>query len=175
MADSAPAPESAAQAAAPSKSLAEQSSGPAHRIPARIAAGDAVAVIGLGRFGSAVALGLMDAGVEVLGIDSDITIVDALADHLTFAAQADSTSTEALQQLAVPEFDKVVVGIGANLSASVLTVSHLIDFGVPEVWAKAVSDDHARILRQLGLANVIQPEAEIGQQLAGQIAKPASP
>lgn len=153
--------------------MADDTHSQAHRIPARIAAGDAVCVIGLGRFGSSVALGLMDAGVEVLGIDSDITIVDSLADHLTFAAQADSTSMEALQQLAVPEFDKVVVGIGANLSGSVLTVSHLIDFGVPQVWAKAVTDDHARILRQLGLTNVIQPEAQIGAQLAQQISQPS--
>jgi trk system potassium uptake protein TrkA len=138
----------------------------AHRIPSRIAAGDSVAVIGLGRFGSAVAVSLEEAGVEVLGVDNDPRLVAEYSDRLTFAAQADSTSVEALRQLAIPSFDRAVLGIGSNLEASILTAAHLVEFGIPSLWAKALSDDHARILRLLGVTNVIRPEIEVGRQLA---------
>lgn len=142
----------------------------AHRIPARIASGDSVAVIGLGRFGSSVAVSLEAAGVEVLGVDQDPRLVAEYADRLTFAAHADSTSVEALRQLAIPDFDRVVVGIGSNLEASILTASHLVDFEIPQLWVKALSEDHARILRQLGVVNVVQPEIEVGRRLAESLA-----
>lgn len=141
----------------------------AHRVPARIASGDSVAVIGLGRFGGAVALALEASGVEVLGIDDDPRLVADFADRLTFAAEADSTSIDALRQLAIPDFDRVVLGIGTNLEASILTASHLVDFGIPNLWVKALSDDHARILRQIGVVNVVQPEVEVGRRLAGEL------
>lgn len=146
---------------------------PAHRIPARIASGDSACVIGLGRFGTAVATGLEDAGVEVLGIDADPALVALLADRLTLAATADATSATALRQLAVPDFDRVVVGIGVNLEASILVTSHLIDFEIPNLWVKALSDDHARILRRLGVANVVEPELEVGRRLAAELSGPA--
>ena len=141
----------------------------AHRLPARIASGNSAAVIGLGRFGGSVAVALERSGVEVLGVDSHPEFVAEYAEQLTFVAQADSTSTEALRQLAIPDFERVILGIGADLQASILTASHLIDFGIPHLWAKAINDDHARIFRQLGLTNVIQPEAEMGRMLATSI------
>lgn len=143
-----------------------------HRLPARIATGSAVAVIGLGRFGGATATSLVSQGVEVLGIDSEMRIVEQFADRLTLAVQADSTNTDALRQLAIPDFGTVVLGIGANLEASILTASHLMEFGIPTIWAKAMTDDHARILRQLGIANVLQPEAEMGRRLAATLIDP---
>lgn len=108
--------------------------------------------------------------MQVLGIDSSAQIVSELEDELTFVARADSTDSEALLQLAIPDFDQVIVGIGANLEGSILTASHLVDLGVQNLWVKANSDDHARILRQIGVANVIQPEAELGARLAVEIA-----
>lgn len=147
----------------------------AHRLPRRLAGEDAVAVIGLGRFGAAVARTLEAAGVQVLAIDSDPQLVAEFANELTFVAAADSRSHEALAQLAIPDFARVVVGIGANVEASILTVSHLVDMGVPQVWAKALTNDHARILRQLGVSRVIQPEAEMGAMLAGEIVGHAMP
>lgn len=144
----------------------------AHRIPARIAAGNSASVIGLGRFGRAVGLQLEEAGVEVLGIDNDPSLVAQLADHLTFVAQADSTSVDALKQLAIPDFDRVVLGIGTNLEASILTASHLVDFGVPTLWVKALSSEHARILRQIGVEHIIEPEIEVGRRLANDLAYP---
>jgi trk system potassium uptake protein TrkA len=144
----------------------------AHRIPARIAAGNSAAVIGLGRFGSAVARQLEESGVEVLGIDNDPDLVTQLADHLTFVARADSTSVDALKQLAIPDFDRVVLGIGTNLEASILTASHLVDFGIPTLWVKALSSEHARILRQIGVVHIVEPELEVGRRLANDLVKP---
>ncbi|WP_432495490.1 potassium channel family protein [Kineococcus auxinigenes] len=124
-------------------------------------------VIGLGRFGRSLALELMEDGqVDVLGIDSDPKLVDELAGHLTHAVVADSTREEALRQLSVHEFDRAVVGIGTNLEASILTVSTLLQFGIRNVWAKAISDSHARILTQLGAHKVIRPEHEMGLRVA---------
>ncbi len=126
-----------------------------------------VVVIGLGRFGRSLALELMEDGqVDVLGIDSDPKLVEELAGHLTHAVVADSTREEALRQLSVHEFDRAVVGIGTNLEASILTVSTLLQFGIRNVWAKAISDSHARILSQLGAHKVIRPEHEMGMRVA---------
>jgi trk system potassium uptake protein TrkA len=128
--------------------------------------GGAVAVIGLGRFGSALALELMAGGTEVLGIDDDVDIVQALNGQLSQVVRADSTKEEALRQLAVPDFDYAVVGIGTNVEASILTASLLVSFGIKEVWAKALSEAHGRILTQLGVAHVVYPEADMGRRVA---------
>jgi trk/ktr system potassium uptake protein len=128
--------------------------------------GGAVVVIGLGRFGSALAVELMAGGTEVLGIDGDPDIVQALNGELSQVVRADSTKEEALRQLAVPDFDYAVVGIGTNVEASILTASLLISFGIKEVWAKALSEAHGRILTQLGVAHVVYPEADMGRRVA---------
>ncbi|WP_448616760.1 potassium channel family protein [Modestobacter sp. URMC 112] len=126
----------------------------------------AVVVIGLGRFGSALALELMAGGTEVLGIDDDPDIVQALNGQLSQVVRADSTKEEALRQLAVPDFEYAVVGIGSNVEASILTASLLVSFGVGQVWAKALSEPHGRILRQLGVSHVVSPEADMGRRVA---------
>ena len=128
--------------------------------------GGAVVVIGLGRFGSALALELMAGGTEVLGIDGDPDIVQALNGQLSQVVRTDSTKEEALRQLAVPDFDYAVVGIGTNVEASILTASLLVSFGIKQVWAKALSEAHGRILTQLGVAHVVFPEADMGRRVA---------
>jgi trk system potassium uptake protein TrkA len=137
----------------------------------RIAEADSVAVIGLGRFGTSLALELMAGGTEVLGIDADEEIVQSLNGVLTQVVRADSTKSEALQQLAVDEFDRVVVAIGSDITASILTCSVLLGMKVlgmktPVIWAKAVTEQHALILEQLGVHRVIRPEAEMGRRVA---------
>jgi trk system potassium uptake protein len=132
----------------------------------RIAEADSVAVIGLGRFGSALALELMASGTKVLGIDLDAELVQALNGELTHVVRADSTKQEALRQLAVHEFDRVVVAIGSNVSASILTCSALLSMKVPVIWSKAVDDQHGLILEQLGVHHVIYPEKEMGRRVA---------
>jgi len=132
----------------------------------RIAEADSVAVIGLGRFGSALALELMAAGTEVLGIDTDDELVQAHNGELTQVVRADSTKEEALRQLAVNEFDRVVVAIGADVQASILTCSILLGMKIPVVWAKAVTEQHGRILEQLGVHHVVYPEKDMGRRVA---------
>lgn len=123
-------------------------------------------VIGLGRFGGALALELMATGTEVLGIDADEEIVQSLNGVLTQVVRADTTREEALRQLAVHEFDRAVVAIGSDVQASILTSSILLSFQIPHVWAKATGEAHGRILEQLGVGHVIYPEAEMGKRVA---------
>jgi trk system potassium uptake protein len=125
-----------------------------------------IAVIGLGRFGQSLALELMKADTEVLGIDASGKTVQALSGRLTHVVEADSTNEEALRQLSVHEFDRVVIGIGNDLEASILTASVVLGFGVPNIWAKAITHSHARILEQLGVHHVIRPEHDMGKRVA---------
>lgn len=125
-----------------------------------------VAVIGLGRFGGALARELVETGREVLGIDSDERRVQDMASVLTHVVQADTTSEEALRELGVADFDSAVVAIGADLEASILTASVLIQIGVPQVWAKATSESHGRILSQLGVHHVVFPDNDMGKRVA---------
>jgi trk system potassium uptake protein TrkA len=127
---------------------------------------DNVVVVGLGRFGGQVAASLVNLGHEVLGIDSDPHIVQDWSDRLTQVVEADATDTEALRQLAVQDFARAVVGIGTNLEASVLTVLTLNEIGIPEIWAKATSVKHGKILSSVGARHVIYPEAEMGERVA---------
>ncbi|MGW0645857.1 potassium channel family protein [Streptomyces badius] len=125
-----------------------------------------VVVIGLGRFGRALALELVDEDTEVLGIDESAEVVQALSGSLTHAVRADSTKEDALRQLGVHEFDRAVVAIGTDLEASILTASLLVSFGIENVWAKAISEAHGRILTQLGVHHVVYPEHDMGQRVA---------
>lgn len=136
------------------------------RKPDRVASAAAVVVIGLGRFGSALALELMATGTDVLGIDADEEIVQAHNGLLTHVVCADSTKEEALRQLAVHEFDRAVVGIGNDLQSSILTASIVLGFEKPTVWAKATSDAHGRILTRLGVHHVVYPEHQMGRRQA---------
>ncbi len=125
-----------------------------------------VAIIGLGRFGTAVSESLMSLGHEVLGIDSDATLVQKSAERLTHAVEADSSDADALKQLGIQEFQHVVVGIGSNIEASVLTVLALSELAIPDIWAKAVNTNHARILERTGAHHVVLPEAAMGERVA---------
>jgi trk system potassium uptake protein len=125
-----------------------------------------VVVIGLGRFGSSLALELVRGGYDVLGVDSDPRIVQQYADELTHAAVADTTDSDAMSQLGVPDFPLAVVGIGTNLESSILTTSLLVDFGIPTIWAKATSRQHGRILQRIGAHHVVLPEYEMGERVA---------
>lgn len=125
-----------------------------------------IAVIGLGRFGTSLALELVKGGREVLGIDSDEKLVQNISDKLTHVIQADSTDEAALREMGIADFDSAVVAIGSDLEASILTASLLLQIGVPQVWAKATSASHGRILQQLGVHHVIFPEKDMGQRVA---------
>ena len=128
-----------------------------------------VAVIGLGRFGEAVALRLVELGHEVIGIDENAEIVQKLADDLPHVVQADSTDSEALRVLGVNEVDYAVVAIGASLEGSALSVLALQELGIKDIWAKASTRQHGLILTRLGVSKVVFPEADMGHALAEQL------
>jgi len=125
-----------------------------------------IVVIGLGRFGSALASTLIDMGHEVLGLDADPHRVQQHAGTLTHVAEADTTSETTLRQLGVGDAVTAVVAIGADVEASVLTTGALVDIGVPNIWAKALTEQHGRILQRVGAHHVVFPEAEMGSRVA---------
>ncbi|MBE9376484.1 TrkA family potassium uptake protein [Saccharopolyspora sp. HNM0983] len=123
-------------------------------------------IIGLGRFGGSLATELMRQHTEVLALDTRPKVVDGYADRVTHAAVVDSTDGDALRQLGVHRFKRAVVAIGTDLEASILTTSLLADFGVPIIWAKAVSRQHASILERVGAHHVVLPEHDMGERVA---------
>jgi trk system potassium uptake protein len=125
-----------------------------------------VAVIGLGRFGRALATELAESGTEVLGVDTDEEAVQQLNGVLTHVVRADSTRDAVLDQLGIDDFDRVVIGIGSDIQASILTASLLKRRGVREVWAKAISEQHGLILEQIGVEHVVFPESDMGRRVA---------
>ncbi|MGP1679341.1 MAG: potassium channel family protein [Burkholderiales bacterium] len=125
-----------------------------------------VLVIGLGRFGSAVAETLDRMGHEVLGVDADPEIVRDHKDVLTHVVEADCTEVETLRKLGAAEFDTAVVAIGTNVEASLLTVLALCDLGLTNIWAKATSARHGRILDRTGAHHVVFPEQRMGERVA---------
>ncbi|PRQ11494.1 potassium transporter [Corynebacterium sp. 13CS0277] len=126
-----------------------------------------VVVLGLGRFGLALGEELVHSGVEVLGVDADESIVSKAAPLLTHVAVADTTNVDALKQLSVHEAPRVVIGIGSDMGASLLTASAVVvDLKVPNVWAKADNLSHAKILSRIGVHHVIRPERDTGRRVA---------
>jgi trk system potassium uptake protein len=125
-----------------------------------------VLVVGLGRFGSSVADSLISLGHEVLAVDSRAPVVQKLADRFTHVVQADSTNEQAMRQLGAGEFERAVCGIGTEIEASVLTVAVLVDLEVKEIWAKAITREHGRILERIGAHHVVYPEHAMGQRVA---------
>jgi trk system potassium uptake protein TrkA len=125
-----------------------------------------IVVIGLGRFGSALASTLVDMGHEVLGLDADPERVQQHAAILTHVAEADTTSEQTLRQLGVGDAVTAVVAIGADVESSVLTTGALVDLEVPNIWAKALTESHGRILQRVGAHHVVFPEAEMGSRVA---------
>ncbi|MBX9802158.1 MAG: TrkA family potassium uptake protein [Caulobacteraceae bacterium] len=125
-----------------------------------------VVVVGLGRFGGAVAESLTRLGHEVLAIEESLTLVQSWSDRLTHVVQADSSDIEALRQLGVADFQHAVVGIGSDIEASVLTVLALSELGVPDIWAKAVTANHGKILERTGAHHVVYPEVAMGKRVA---------
>ncbi|SDZ77870.1 trk system potassium uptake protein TrkA [Bowdeniella nasicola] len=140
-------------------------------ISRRVPTGSSVVVIGLGRFGSAMAEELEKTGTEVLAIDASAEVVQQYSPLLTHVVRADGTSEEALRQLSVPEFTTAVVAIGGNLAASILTASVLLKIGGIEVWAKASSPEQGRILEQMGIRHVFYPESDMGRRAAHVVAQ----
>jgi len=123
-------------------------------------------VIGLGRFGAATAGQLDRLDREVLAVDADPSLVQKWSERVTHAVQADARSIDALRQLGARDFSIAVVAVGSSIEASVLITANLVDLGIPQIWAKAISRSHGKILERIGANHVIYPEAEAGERTA---------
>lgn len=131
------------------------------------------AVIGLGRFGSGVALTLEESNHYVLGIDSDRDVVQRLSDRLTHVAALDATDEKALRAVDIASFDTVIVAIGDDFEANLLATVALKSLGVRQVISKAPTRRQMQILQKVGADRVIQPEYEAGRRLAEELRTPA--
>jgi trk system potassium uptake protein TrkA len=129
-------------------------------------------VIGLGVFGATTARELTRLGHEVLGIDSNEQCVDRLADEITHAVIADVTDEGTLIELNARSYDAAVVAIGRNVEATMLATLQLRELGVKKVWAKALTNQHHRILERLGATRIIAPEFEMGVRISQELNYP---
>jgi trk system potassium uptake protein TrkA len=129
-------------------------------------------VIGLGRFGSAMAMTLTELGHDVIGVDGDEARVQQLADVVTHALQIDATDDKALRAAGIQDVDVAVVSIGENIESSLLVVMQLRELGVETIVAKAVTPLHGRILEKLGVSRVIFPEREMAIRIAHSLVMP---
>jgi len=124
-----------------------------------------VLVIGLGRFGVAIAQTLDKLGRDVLGVERDAELIQQWSGRLALV-EADATNPDALEQLGARDFPIAVVGVGTSIEASVLITGNLVDLGTPLIWAKAISAEHGRILQRIGAHHVVYPEWDAGTRVA---------
>jgi trk system potassium uptake protein TrkA len=132
----------------------------------RIAHDAPVLVIGLGRFGAATAGQLDRLGREVLAVDTDQGLVQKWSERVTHAVQTDARNIDALTQIGAQEFSIAVVAVGSSIEASVLITANLVDLKIPQIWAKAISAAHGKILARIGANHVVYPEREAGERVA---------
>jgi trk system potassium uptake protein len=125
-----------------------------------------VLVIGLGRFGGAVAIELQRLGHHVVAVERDAQRAETFLGRVAKIVQADASAPQAVANLKASNFKLAVVGIGSSVQASVLCAMNLVDAGVPTIWAKALTPEHARILERIGVHHVISPEADSGRRVA---------
>lgn len=125
-----------------------------------------ILVIGLGRFGGAVATELHRLGNRVTALELDHELAESFLGRVDRTVQGDATSVTFMQDLRPQDFSAAVLAVGSSVEASVLAAVNLIDAGCPQVWAKAVSPEHARILDRIGVHHILSPEIESGKRLA---------
>lgn len=130
------------------------------------------AIIGLGRFGRALARSLADADCEILAIDNRDDAVREVADFITHAVVLDATDKKALASVGVQNMDAVIVSIGEDLETSILVVMLLKELGVNYIIAKAASAIHGRVLSNLHVNRVIYPERDMAVRLAVSLERP---
>ncbi len=125
-----------------------------------------ILVLGLGRFGRALARTLLELGHEVMALDSDAETVQAATRDLPHVVQVDATDVDAMRELGVNDFETAVVAIGTDVEASILATYILVDLRVPRIWAKAITASHGAILERVGAHRVVFPERDMGIRVA---------
>jgi len=129
-------------------------------------------VLGLGRFGSAVATTLAEMGYEVLGVDNDVERVNDLKNKITEVVQADISEEKVLTELGAKNFDAAIVGVASNLESSILTAIILKEMGIKYIIAKAQNNLHAKVLEKIGVDKIVFPERDMGIRIARSLITP---
>ncbi|MCL6456808.1 MAG: TrkA family potassium uptake protein [Gorillibacterium sp.] len=129
-------------------------------------------VIGMGRFGSSIAQSLTKLGFDVLAVDSDEARVQEISQSVARAVQADPTDEEALRALGMHDFEVVVVAIGQDIQANILTTLILKELGVKKLIVKAQNELHGNVLKKIGADKVIFPERDMGLRVAHALISP---
>ncbi|MBS3818785.1 TrkA family potassium uptake protein [bacterium] len=130
------------------------------------------AVIGLGSFGSNVAKTLYEKGNEVLAVDKDKEKIEEVKDFVSHGVVMESADKENLKALGIQDLDVVVMSLGPEMEASILTVLYLNEIGAKRILAKALTEDHGRILKAVGATEVIYPEKDMAQKTALRLSSP---
>lgn len=130
------------------------------------------AVIGLGRFGTRIARSLAEKGAEVLAIDCTNDRVESIKDEVAYAVCLDSTDTKALQDHDIENMDAVIIAIGENFEALLLTTAQLRELNIKRLITRSSSPTQTRILKQMGVKEVLSPEEEVGISLAQRLLNP---
>ena len=128
--------------------------------------GRTFAVLGLGRFGKKLAVSLYDMGEEVMAIDRNPELVEAVSGSVTYAIEADVSNADALKGVNIGEIDTVIVAMGSDLTASIMAVMVSKEQGVPHVIAKAADERMGEILKKVGADRIIFPEEDTGLRIA---------
>lgn len=123
-------------------------------------------VIGLGRFGGSIVRELVEQGADVMAIDSSSERVEEFAQIATQSVIADTTDEVVLKSLGLSNFEHVIVAIGEDIQASILTTLILKELGVPQITVKAQNDYHEKVLRKIGADKVVHPERDMGIRIA---------
>ena len=131
------------------------------------------AVIGVGRYGARIAKRLADKGAQVFAFDEDENKIELIKEEVAFAVTLDSTDTRALISQNITEMDAVVVAIGENFEATILTCVHLIDMGVERIIARASGDQQKLILEKIGITEVLTPEDEVAYVVREKLINPS--
>jgi trk system potassium uptake protein TrkA len=130
------------------------------------------AVIGLGSFGSNIAKTLYEKGNEVLAVDEDKEKIDEVKNFVSHAVHMDAADKENLQALGIKDMDVVIVSLGPEMEASILTVLYLNEMGTKRIVAKALTEDHAKILESVGATETIYPEKDMAIKTALKLSCP---
>ncbi len=131
-----------------------------------------IAVIGLGTFGISVAKELSKKGIQVLVIDTNEQKIQEISSSVTQAVVADSTDKKAMRELGLADFSAVVIAIGDDREASILTTLILKEIGVKNIVVKGLDDLHAKVLQKIGADKIVFPERDMGEKLAEMLVSP---
>lgn len=124
------------------------------------------AVLGLGRFGEALAITLSELGCNVVVVDKDEEKIQNIADSVTYAVQADVTDINALKSIGLKNVDAIVVSITSDINSSIMGIVNAQELGIKEIYGKANTAQHEKVLLKLGVKKVFSPERDMGERVA---------